>query len=180
MTAQTRSESTNKPVRACIYTRISMDHGGEGLGVQRQEDMCRELADRNGWEVVEVFCDNSVSAYSGKRRERFEELLERTAAGEFDRIITYRTDRMYRRTRDLERLIEAVRANDTFIEAVASGRIDLSTADGITFAGIGAYVSQGESMKQGERIAAQRAQARARGEWTGGKRPFGYTLVPKE
>ncbi len=176
----TNHKKTSNTVRACIYTRISLDRTGQGLGVERQEEMCREMAERNGWEVVEVFCDNSASAYSGKRRERFEELLEQTAAGEFDRIITYRTDRMYRRPRDLDRLIDAVEAHETFIEAVSSGRIDLSNSDGIQNAGVHAYISQGESMRQGERIKAQRAQARSQGRWTGGKRPFGYDLVPRE
>src|ERR687887_507586 len=36
---------------AGIYTRISMDRVGGGLGVERQEQDCRELCARRGWEV---------------------------------------------------------------------------------------------------------------------------------
>jgi hypothetical protein len=37
-------------IRAAIYTRISSDPDATHLGVNRQEQDCRELADRRGWE----------------------------------------------------------------------------------------------------------------------------------
>ena len=43
---------------------------------------CRELADRLGWTVVEVYCDNDLSAYSGKRRPQYEQLLSDIESGE--------------------------------------------------------------------------------------------------
>ena len=65
----------NTARRAAIYARISNDpgtanddqprRGGNGLGVQRQQDDCRALADQLGWEVVAVHVDNDISAYSG-------------------------------------------------------------------------------------------------------------------
>ena len=48
--------------KAAIYVRISRDREGAGLGVQRQEQDCRELAERLGWHVVGVYPDNDVSA----------------------------------------------------------------------------------------------------------------------
>ena len=53
---------------AAIYARISRDRVGAGLGVDRQEEDCRALCERNDWPVVETFRDNDVSAYSGKPR----------------------------------------------------------------------------------------------------------------
>ena len=53
---------------AAIYVRISQDRGGAGLGVERQEHECRALAQRLGWTVVDVYCDNDLSAFSGRRR----------------------------------------------------------------------------------------------------------------
>ena len=38
--------------RAAIYCRISQDRGGAGLGVTRQEEDCRALSARKGWDVV--------------------------------------------------------------------------------------------------------------------------------
>ena len=50
-----------------MYTRISDDHTGQGLGVQRQLDDCLNLADRLGWEVVARFDDNDLSALTTAR-----------------------------------------------------------------------------------------------------------------
>jgi len=48
--------------RAAIYARISKDKIGAGLGADRQQADCRELAGRLGWTVAEVFTDNDISA----------------------------------------------------------------------------------------------------------------------
>ena len=53
--------------RAGIYVRISKDRKGDLLGVTRQEDDCRALAAESGWEVVDLYVDDDLSAYKGKR-----------------------------------------------------------------------------------------------------------------
>lgn len=53
---------------AVVYARISSDPSGRALGVGRQVEDCRRLADALGWPVVEEYVDNDLSAYSGKRR----------------------------------------------------------------------------------------------------------------
>jgi site-specific DNA recombinase len=40
------------PRAAAIYCRISDDREGTGLGVDRQEEDCRALAQRKGWKVA--------------------------------------------------------------------------------------------------------------------------------
>jgi hypothetical protein len=45
-----------------LYTRISEDIDGAGLGVARQEADCRKLASLRGWTVGSVYTDNDVSA----------------------------------------------------------------------------------------------------------------------
>lgn len=51
--------------------RISSDKVGSGLGVARQEADCRELAERLDFEVMEIYRDNDISAYSEKSRPRY-------------------------------------------------------------------------------------------------------------
>ena len=59
-------------MQAAIYTRISKDREGAGLGVERQRADCQELAGRLRWTVVEVFSDNDISAYSGRTRPGYQ------------------------------------------------------------------------------------------------------------
>jgi site-specific DNA recombinase len=79
MATGTLSRSTVR--RAAIYCRISLDRAGAGLGVARQQEDCRELAIRLGWPVAEVYVDNDVSAYSGKPRPAWQQLLAQVGSG---------------------------------------------------------------------------------------------------
>jgi len=98
--------STHKAAgRAAVYTRISRDFTGAGAGVARQEQDCREKAHALGWDVAEVYADNDISAYSGKRRPRYEAILDAIRTGQIDGVIVWHTDRLYRRVTDLEEYI---------------------------------------------------------------------------
>ena len=77
------------PRAVAVYARISADSDGTALGVTRQLDDCHKLAERLGWEVAEDYVDNDLSAYSGKRRPRFAQMLEDLADGHRDGLIVY-------------------------------------------------------------------------------------------
>lgn len=158
-----------------IYTRISDDQAGRGLGVARQLEDCQNLAERNGWDVIKHFDDNDVSAYSGKRRRGFEAMLEAMAAGEFDALLCFHTDRLYRNMRDLERVIDVADARQIQIRTVQGGDLDLSTSAGRMIARILGSVARQESEHSGERRKRANIQRAASGDWTAARRPFGYT-----
>ncbi|TDF96832.1 recombinase family protein [Arthrobacter terricola] len=83
-----------------IYCRISKDKKeGGGLGVKRQEEDCRRLAETNGWDVARVYVDNDISAYSGKARPEYLEMLAAMREGRIVRILAWHTDRLNNRSR---------------------------------------------------------------------------------
>jgi hypothetical protein len=63
-------------VRVGLYCRISDDLAGAGLGVDRQRSDCAGLAAALGWQVVDTYTDNDVSALFGAAPSRI-----RAAAG---------------------------------------------------------------------------------------------------
>ncbi len=107
--------------RAAIYARISQDQKHDELGIGRQESGCRRLARTLGWDVVDVYADNDISAYSGKRRPEYERLLADIAAGRVDAVLCSHPDRLYRRLLELGRLIDAVEHHHTAIRTVSAG-----------------------------------------------------------
>jgi site-specific DNA recombinase len=161
-------------MRAAIYTRISQDANGEALGVTRQRDECLALADRLSWDVVATFTDNDISAYNGKRRNGFEDLLDGLKNNQFDGLICWHTDRLYRTLKDLVRLLEVAGGVD--IRTVRGGDLDLSTASGRMVATILGSVAVQESEHKGERQRAANAQKAAAGKWQTGNRCFGYDM----
>ena len=168
--------TSKAPVRAAIYVRISLDSTGEGLGVQRQLEDCRGLADRLGWEVVAELDDNDLSAYNGKRRPGFEALLDAMKNGTATGVICWHTDRLYRSMRDLERLIDIADAQRVSIKTVQGGDLDLSTSAGRMVARILGSVARQESEHKGERQVRANMQRAEAGHFQTCNRAFGYTL----
>lgn len=157
-----------------IYARQSLDRTGEALAVSRQLAECRAHAEAHGWTVSAEFVDNDTSASSSKPRPQWSLLLEALAAGTYDVLVCWHTDRLYRRVRDLVDLVEIAERRALRISSVKASDLDLSTPAGRMLAGMLGHAARYEVEQKGARqVAANRARARdgAIG-WT--RRPFGY------
>ncbi|MBF4993650.1 recombinase family protein [Arthrobacter gandavensis] len=161
---------------AFIYCRISDDKTGAKLGVQRQEEDCRALAADRGYEVVRVFQDNDMSAYSGKARPEYAAMLKRVTAGEVDAVLCWHPDRLHRRPVELEAYIDACREGGAVTHTVKAGEMDLATDSGQMIARMLGAAARYESDIKATRIRRASEQAIRAGKWTGGTRPFGWTI----
>lgn len=157
-----------------VYCRISDDREGRQNGVERQEKQCRALAARNGDEVVRVFVDDDRSAWSGKKRPDYLEMLAFLGAGLADGAYALAPTRFYRRLDDGLEFFKLINERQLAVETVKQGRYDLSTADGRRDALRAAVDAQYESELIGERVRDAKAENLARGEYRGGPRPFGF------
>ena len=170
------TETTSR--KAGIYVRISQDREGERWGVQAQEEDCRKLAERLGWQVIGVYEDNDVSAFNRRKpRKEWLRLQDDIASGRTDAIIAAHTDRLYRQVRELEDLIDFVNHHRVAIQTVMAGDLDLTTSAGRQVARHLGVAAQGESERQAERIRRQKQQAAEQGRRHGGSRAFGWDLI---
>lgn len=165
--------------QAAIYARISEDRTGAELGVTRQIEDCQELAAAQGWDVVEVFTDNDISAYSGKARPGYQKMLAAMAAGGVDVILAWHTDRLHRSPLELEEYISISEKHRVTTRTVQAGELDLSTASGRMTARIHGAVSRQESEHKAERIRRKAEELALAGKWMGGSRPFGWQIVDR-
>ena len=174
MTAGTLSRSTVR--RAAIYCRISLDRAGAGLGVARQQEDCRELARQLGWPVADVYVDNDVSAYSGKPRPAWQQLLAHVESGTVDAVLCWHVDRLTRSPRELEDVIDLADRHGLAL-ATVTGDIDLQSPTGRMVARLLGASARYESEHKGERQRRQIQQAAEAGhQVAGGRRPYGYAL----
>lgn len=186
MGASQSSRKSPRPHAAAIYCRISDDRAERGLAVARQEEDSRKLARREGWTVAGVYIDNDISAYSGKKRVRYRQLLKDIAEGVVDGLIAWHPDRLHRSPVELEEFIKLVEAAGIPIKTVQGGEYDLSQAAGRMTARVVGAVARHESEQKSERIKRKHEELARKGAISGGgTRPFGYesdrkTIRPAE
>src|SRR3954452_24822556 len=160
-------------VRAATYCRISDDRRGLGLGVARQQQDCLELAGRHGWQVTVTFVDNDVSAYSGKPRPQYDQLMRAVHGGEVDVVVAWDPDRLHRSPAELEAFIAAVERAGVGVVTVQAGRWDLSTASGKLVARMLGSIARHESDHKSERVRRALEQNAAAGR-SHGRVPYGW------
>ncbi len=85
---------------------ISYDPAGQRAGVERQRLDCEALSCSRGGEVSRFLEGQRRSAYSGKPRRAYQQLLQAVEAGEMDAIVTWHNDRLHRSPKELESFIE--------------------------------------------------------------------------
>lgn len=159
--------------KAAIYLRQSLDKTGERAAVQRQLEACEALCFAKGYEIYVPpglpYEDNDTSASSLKPRKHYQRLLSDAEAGKFDVIVVHHIDRLARRVRDLEDVLDLGLPISTVV-----GDMDLSTDMGRLVARILGAVALGEMERKAARQKAGNKQRAAQGIPHTSPNPFGY------
>ncbi|MDY7540889.1 recombinase family protein [Cryobacterium sp. 5B3] len=162
-------------MRAAIYTRISEDSAGRGLGVGRQKRDCEEYAARKGWGVADYYTDNDVSATRSKVRPEYERMLADVRGRRVDIVVVYAMDRLTRSPAELESLI--VMADEFGLElATVSGNIHIRTHEDRMMARLMGNLASYETAKMSDRLKRKFLEKAELGE-PHGYSPYGYTRV---
>lgn len=147
-----RANEASPPVRAGIYTRISWDPDGQRAGVERQRVDCEALCIAREWDIAHYFEDNDRSAYSGKRRPAYEQMLTAVEERRLDAVVTWHNDRLHRSPRELETFIDLVERSGIRVAVVSGGDYDLTTPEGRFTARIVGAVARKESEDRSRRV----------------------------
>lgn len=143
--------------------------------MKRQESDCRALCERKGWDVVGVYVDNDISAYSGKPRPEWSRLLGDIKEGAVGALVAWHVDRLTRSPRELEDVIELAEKHGIDL-ATVTGDIDISTPTGRLVARMLGAAARHESEHKSERVRRKARELAEAGKpnGRGGHRPFGY------
>lgn len=162
-------------MRVGIYTRLSDDRDGTQTATARQREDCERYAASRGWEVVDVFEDVDLSAWSRRvKRPEFERLLKAVADRELDVVLAWKFDRVLRSIRDFARIKDAAEDGGAYL--VDMFGIDTSTASGKMQAGMMAIFAEAESDNISARVARKHLERAQNGlPKIGGYRTFGYS-----
>lgn len=153
--------------RAAIYARFSNDRTQKAKSVDDQVAQAKERADREGWEVVDVFADYGISG-AIYARPMLEQLLERAA--EFDVIISDEVSRVSRDLGDSDRIYKQLKFLGCTWISLAEGEV---TPLVLGFKGTMAaeeLSAMAHRIRRGQR--GRVAQGRSQGP-----PPYGYRIV---
>jgi DNA invertase Pin-like site-specific DNA recombinase len=149
--------------RAALYVRVSTDK----QTVENQELQLRQVAERRGWEVVEVYSDAGISgAKDRKRRPGLDRMLNDASRRKFDIVMAWAIDRVGRSLVDLLGTIQHLAACsvDLYLD---QQNIDTTTPMGkLVFSITGAFAEFERSIIQ-QGVYAGQARARAQGKTLG-------------
>lgn len=164
----------SEPGAVAVYCRISNDPDGTALGVGRQQEDCEALAARLGWTVAEVYIDNDYSAYGGKSRPAYRRMLADLAEGRRDALIAYHSDRITRKPREMEELIDTLQVANAPLRFVQSD-VDITNGDGLMMLRIQGAFAAAESAAKSRRVTRKwEAKANSGEPHIGGPRAFGF------
>ncbi len=149
--------------RAAFYLRVSTD----SQTTENQRRLLQEVAERSGWEIVEVYEDHGISGAKGRdKRPAFDALLKAVSRREIDMGAAFAVDRLGRSLPDLIAFLSDLQAKgcDLYLHQQA---IDTSTPSGrMLFQMLGVFAEFERSIITA-RIKAGLDRARAQGKHFG-------------
>jgi site-specific DNA recombinase len=161
-------------MKIAIYIRVSTeDQAKEGYSLEVQREYLESFAQREGYEIFKVYCDDGISAYS-TRREALQQLLKDTKQKRFNLVLVYKIDRFSRNLKDLLTLVDELSSYGVAFKS-ATEPFDTTTSAGkLMFQQLGSF-AEFERNRIAERVFPGMVKGVQRGNWQGARfSPFGY------
>ena len=129
--------------KVALYVRCSTDT----QTVENQVLALQEVAQRSGWEIVQVFSDEGVSGAKGRdRRPGFDALLTAVSRRQIDLVAAWSVDRLGRSLPDLVGFLSDIQAKGVDLYLHQQG-VDTSTPSGrMLFQMLGVFAEFERSM----------------------------------
>jgi DNA invertase Pin-like site-specific DNA recombinase len=145
--------------RVALYLRVSTT--GQNTTNQRRE--LEAVAERHGWELVQVFSDNGISGAKGRKdRPGLDALLKGVARREFDMVAAWSVDRLGRSLQDLIEVLSDLHAKGVDLYLHQQG-LDTSTPSGRAMYQMMGVFAEFERAIIRERVQSGLARAKAEG-----------------
>jgi site-specific DNA recombinase len=164
-------------VRVATYVRISTDETMQPHSLAAQAQRLEAFAQsQEGWRIVRRFEDKASGA--SVDRPGLQRMLAEAEAGRFELLLVYKVDRLARSARGLTQLLEQLDAAEVGFRS-ASEPFDTTSAPGRMMVQMLGVFAEFERATIIDRVIAGMERKASRGEWTGGRLPYGYRLDPQ-
>ncbi len=163
-------------MKVAAYIRVSTHmQVEEGYSLSAQKERLKAFAYSQGWEIVQFFVDEGISAKDMDRPE-LQRMLKGVREEMFDIVLVYKLDRLTRSVIDLDKLLTEFSKHNVMFKS-STEVYDTTTATGRLFIRLVASMAQWERENLGERIRMGMEQKAQEGKWVINRIPFGYSRV---
>jgi site-specific DNA recombinase len=163
-------------MRIATYTRISTDEEHQPYSLGAQATRLRAyVTSQEDWVLTKEYTDQASGATN--ERPGLSAALAAAQAGRFDLLLVYRVDRLARSVRGLATLLETLDAANIAFRSATEPFDTTSPAGRMMVQMLGVF-AEFERATIIDRVIAGMERKAARGEWTVGGRPLGYTVDP--
>ena len=141
--------------RIAIYARVSTDK----QTTQNQIDALREVAERCGYQITQIFSEDGISGSKGREgRPALDQLMKSATQRKFDMVMCWSIDRLGRSLQNLEEILNELQAMRIDLFFLQQG-MDTSTPSGrMIFSVFGAIGEFERNLIRERVIAGQKGQ----------------------
>ncbi len=162
-----------------IYARVSTEEqASEGYSIEAQKQLLYAYAKQRNIQIIDEYIDEGRSGKSIDGRPQMQRLLKDSKNGEFHAVITYKLDRLARKTRDSLEIVETLERHNVQLMSYSES-IDTTTPGGKMFYTVMSSVAEMERATIIDRVKMGMNQRANQGMWNGGI-VLGYNVVNKE
>lgn len=160
-----------------IYARYSCEKQTENsiLGQVRE---CKEFAQRNGIEIINVYKDEAISGRTATKRPAFMQMIKDGEKHKFDNVIVWKGDRFSRSRADAARYKSILKNNG--IRVLSATEANITGPEAILMDGINEAFAEYFSVELAEKVTRGMSQNAIDGKWNGGIITFGYKLTQEK
>ena len=166
-------------MRVAAYCRVSSDSKDQLHSYAAQiRSYTEEIAQHDGWELVDVYADEGLTGTRMDKREDFNRMMRDCRKGKIDRVLVKSVSRFARNTKDC---LSALRELSTLGVSVQFEKenIDTKTLTTELMVSVSGSLAQQESISisANQKISYQRRMER--GEFITCSAPYGYRIISR-
>ena len=145
-------EAGVKIKRAVGYIRVSTaEQKEEGYSLLGQRKNIELFAEKQGYELIDVYADEGISGKNIIKRPGVQRLLEDAKTGKFDVLIIWKLTRLGRSMKDVMNIAEILYSNNVELHSISES-FDITTSTGKMMLGLLANFAEFERSQISENV----------------------------
>ena len=161
---------------AVIYARYS-SYGQTEQSIEGQIRVCKEFAERNGYNVINIYIDRAMTG-TNDNRPAFQQMIEDAKSKTFEAIIVYKLDRFSRNKYD--NVVYKHKLAQYGVRVISATEAISDTPEGMMMEGLLEMFAEMYSRELSQKVKRGIRESLLKGNFLGGYAPYGYKVVNKK